>query len=157
MRSPRLKVSSGGPSDMFGDLYNTDILSLAASLSDARLDSPCGTARAVSKLCGSELEIDLNMSGGVVSNIALRVKACALGQASAAILQEAIIGASGDEINTAHDALEAMLKSGGEPPTGRFEKLDMLQGVAAYAARHTSTLLAFKAAREAVEACAAKL
>jgi len=141
---------------MFGDLYNTDILTLAASLSDARLVSPCGTARAVSKLCGSELEIDVNMSGSIVSDVALRVKACALGQASAAILQEAIIGASGDEITRAHDALEAMLKSGGKPPTGRFEKLAMLQGVAAYPARHTSTLLAFKAARDAVQACEAK-
>lgn len=141
---------------MFGDLYNTDILTLAASLKDARLDAPCAAARAVSKLCGSELEIDLNMSGDVVSDVALRVKACALGQASAAILQDAIIGASADDIHDAHDMLDAMLKSGGEPPTGRFEKLAMLQGVAAYPARHTSTLLAFKAACDAVKACAAK-
>ncbi len=141
---------------MFGDLYNTDILTLAAALKDGRLDKPCASARAVSKLCGSELEIDLNMESGVVSKIALRVKACALGQASAAILQEAIIGANGDEISRAHDALEVMLKSNGAPPEGRFEKLALLQGVAAYPARHTSTLLAFKAAHDAVKACEAK-
>ena len=141
---------------MFGDLYNTDILTLAASLKDARLDHPCASARAVSKLCGSELEIDINMESGVVSEVALRVKACALGQASAAILQAAIIGANGDEIASAYDALDAMLKSGGTPPQGRFEKLAMLQGVAAYPARHTSTLLALKAAQDAIEACNAK-
>ncbi|WP_017932042.1 iron-sulfur cluster assembly scaffold protein [Robiginitomaculum antarcticum] len=138
---------------MFGDLYNTDILTLAASVTDTRLDAPCATARAVSKLCGSELEIDLDMDGGKVSAVALRVRACALGQASAGILQNAIIGASVDDISAAHQALEAMLKSGGPAPQGRFAKLSLLKGVTDYPARHTSTLLAFKAAQEAAREC----
>jgi len=85
---------------MFTDLYNTDILSLSSTLENAALTSPDGTARKVSKLCGSWLEIDLNIEGGVVSDCALRVQACALGQASAAILKEAIIGASFEELNS---------------------------------------------------------
>lgn len=140
---------------MFGDLYNTDILTLAAGLKDSRLGAPCASARAVSKLCGSELEIDLNMDNGKVTDAALRVKACALGQASAAILQEAIIGATLGEITAAYDALDAMLKSGGQPPKGRFEKLALLEGVSQYPARHASTLLAFKAAQEAAQTCQA--
>jgi NifU-like protein involved in Fe-S cluster formation len=104
----------------------------------------------VSKLCGSWLEIDVIMDGGVVSEIALRVQACALGQESAAILQEAIIGAAIGEITEAQAALRAMLKEGGEAPLGRFEKLALLKGVADYPARHTSTMLAFDAAVEAV-------
>ena len=101
---------------MFDDLYNTDILTLSASLKNERLDAPNGTARKVSKLCGSWLEIDVNMDGDVVSEVALRVQACALGQSSAAILQQGIIGASLEEITEAKDALRAMLKSDGEPP-----------------------------------------
>ena len=135
---------------MFDDLYNTDILTLSASLKNERLDAPNGTARKVSKLCGSWLEIDVNMDGDVVSEVALRVQACALGQSSAAILQQGIIGASLEEITQAKDALRAMLKSDGEPPKGRFERLALLKGVKAYPARHTSTMLAFDAAAEAV-------
>ena len=135
---------------MFDDLYNTDILILSASLKNERLDAPNGTARKVSKLCGSWLEIDVNMDGDVVSEVALRVQACALGQSSAAILQQGIIGASLEEITQAKDALRAMLKSDGEPPKGRFERLALLKGVKAYPARHTSTMLAFDAAAEAV-------
>ena len=135
---------------MFDDLYNTDILILSASLKNERLDAPNGTARKVSKLCGSWLEIDVNMDGDVVSEVALRVQACALGQSSAAILQQGIIGASLEEITEAKDALRAMLKSDGEPPKGRFERLALLKGVKAYPARHTSTMLAFDAAAEAV-------
>jgi len=136
---------------MFDDLYNNDILTLSASLKNERLETPDGTARKVSKLCGSWLEIDVNMDGAVVSDVALRVQACALGQSSAAILQQGIIGASLDDITQARDALREMLKADGEAPKGRFEKLALLKGVKAYPARHTSTLLAFEAAVQAVE------
>lgn len=137
---------------MFETLYNTDILSLAAGLKNERLPRPDGTARKVSKLCGSWLEIDVNMEGGLVSGGALRVQACALGQASAAILRESLIGASAADISYARNALFDMLKHEGTPPTGRFEKLALLEGVKAYPARHTSTLLAFDAALAAIEA-----
>lgn len=133
------------------DLYNGEILALTATLRNAHLDAPDGTSRKVSKLCGSWLEIDVTLDGDKVADAALRVQACALGQASAAILKESIEGASFDELKNARDALRDMLKADGEPPTGRFEKLKLLKGVKAYPARHTSTLLAFEAAVEALE------
>lgn len=134
------------------DLYNMDVLSLAASIKHAgRLDNPHGTARKVSKLCGSWVEVDVNIKDGVVSEFAIRLQACALGQASAAILSENIIGASKVEIKAARDALLGMLKNKGVPTKGRFAKLSLLKDVANYPARHTSTLLAFDAAVEAAE------
>jgi NifU-like protein involved in Fe-S cluster formation len=136
---------------MIDDLYNTDILALSATLRNERLDAPDGTSRKVSKLCGSWVEIDVVVEEARVAKAALRVQACALGQASAAILKESIEGASLDELKNARDALRDMLKADGEPPTGRFEKLALLKDVKAYPARHTSTLLAFEAAVEAVE------
>lgn len=136
---------------MFDDLYNTEILTLSSSLKNERLDAPHGTARKVSKLCGSWLEIDVKMDGDVVSEVALRVQACALGQSSAGILQQGIIGASLEEITKARDALRKMLKADGTVPKGRFEKLTLLKGVKAYPARHASTMLAFDAAADAVE------
>lgn len=141
---------------MLGGLYNTDILTLAASLRREDLAAPCGTARAVSKLCGSDLEIDIEMGDGVVSACALRVQACALGQASAAILKANIIGATLKEVLGARDTLTAMLKSGAEPPSGRFKNLKTLAGVADYPARHQSTLLAWNGAAQAIEACLKK-
>ena len=136
---------------MFTDLYNTDILTLSSTLENASLPSPDGTARKVSKLCGSWLEIDLNIEDGVVSDCALRVQACALGQASAAILKESVLGASLAELTDAREGLRALLKAGGAAPTGRFAKLVLLAGVAKYPARHTSTMLAFDAAVTAFE------
>lgn len=139
---------------MISDLYNSDILTLSAGLVNSRLEAPDARARKVSKLCGSWLEIDIKMDGNVVGEYALRVQACALGQASAAILKDAIIGAGLDEVKAAHEALRALLKSGGPPPKGRFSKLALLAGVASYPARHNSVLLAFSAAQEAIERAA---
>ncbi|WP_416878136.1 iron-sulfur cluster assembly scaffold protein [Litorimonas sp.] len=138
------------------DLYNSDILTLSSALRNERLEAPDGTSRKVSKLCGSWLEIDVNMNGDAVDEAALRVQACALGQASAAILKEQIVGATLPELREARDALKAILKSGGPTPEGRFVRLELLKGVSAYPARHTSTLLAFEAAVEAVEMAMAR-
>lgn len=141
---------------MLDGLYNTDILTLSAGLKNAALNDPDASSRKVSKLCGSWLEIDVIMDGDVVKEIALRVQACALGQASAAILQEAITGATLDELKRAQTDLRAMLKDSGDAPLGRFAKLALLKGVAEYPARHTSTMLAFDAAVDAVSLAATK-
>ena len=137
---------------MIDGLYNTDILSLAANISHVgKLEKPCGTARKVSKLCGSWIEIDICVEGEVVTGFAVRLQACALGQASTAILAEAVIGATAREIQAARDGLYGMLKQGGEPQEGRFSKLALLSDVANYPARHISTLLAFDAVLAALE------
>jgi NifU-like protein involved in Fe-S cluster formation len=141
------------PEAPYADLYNDDILSLAASLRNARLERPCGSARKVAKLCGSDIEIDIIMDGAVVSECALRVKACALGQASAAVLYRHIIGASLGDISAARSALRAMLKDNENSPKGRFKALHILQGAANYPARHGSILLAFDAAIAAIGQC----
>lgn len=137
---------------MIDDLYNTDVLSLAANIAHVgALEAADASVRKVSKLCGSWVEVDIKAAGGIITDFAIRLQACALGQASAAILAERAMGASLEELADARNALEAMLKTGGEAPSGRFEKLDLLKEVANYPARHTSTLLAFDAVVEALE------
>lgn len=137
---------------MLDSLYNTDILTLSAGLSAGRLEGAHGTARKVSMLCGSSIEVDVIMAGDVVADMALRIEACALGQASAAIMQQAVVGTTVDELRSARDSLRAMLKKSAEPPAGRFAKLALLAGVRDYPARHNSTMLAFDAVVAAVEA-----
>jgi NifU-like protein involved in Fe-S cluster formation len=84
-------------------------------------------------------------------------KACALGQAATGVLAMNAIGATPVEIRAARDALKAMLKDGGQPPSGRFWELRHLEGVRAYPARHASTMLAFDAAVDAVEQALTKV
>jgi NifU-like protein involved in Fe-S cluster formation len=132
---------------MIDDLYSAKVLALAANMPRAgRLASPDGSAERVSKLCGSRVTVDLVLDGDRVSDFAQDVQACALGQASAAVLGANVIGASVEELQLARDALSAMLKQDGPPPEGRFADLRVLKPVRQFPARHTSTLLAFEAA-----------
>ena len=137
---------------MLNDIYNKRIIELAGNIPRlGRLPDPDASATAHSKLCGSTVTVDLAVGpDGVVTDFAHDVKACALGQASAAVLGAHVIGAGLDEISTARDQLAAMLKFGGPAPSGRFEDLAVLAPVKDYPARHASTLLAFEAAVAAV-------
>ena len=137
---------------MIDDLYSNKILGLAANMPLAgRLAAPQASAEKIAKLCGSRIVVDLDLTDGLVSAFAQEVQACALGQASAAVLGSHVIGASLEEIKAARDALRAMLKDHGPAPTGRFADLAILEVVRDYPARHASTLLAFEAALSAAE------
>ena len=136
---------------MIDDLYSARILSLAANMPRVgRLASPDASADKVAKLCGSTIHVELTVRDGRIADYAQEVKACALGQAAAAILGASVVGATPAEIELARDGFRAMLKAGGPLPEGRFSDLFMLAPVKDYPARHASTLLAFEAA---VEAC----
>ncbi len=140
---------------MIDDLYSAKLLRLAAEMPRAgRLSDPDASSEKVSKLCGSRVVVDVKVDGDRVTDFAQDVKACALGQASAAVLGAHVIGASLAELETTRDAFKAMLKADGPPPQGRFADLALLAPVKDYPARHTSTLLAFEAAAEAVREAA---
>ncbi len=136
---------------MIDDLYSAKLLKLAANMPRAgRLAAPDASSEKVSKLCGSRVTVDVVVEGDRVADFAQDVKACALGQASASVLGEHVLGASLAEIEMARDQFRAMLKQGADAPVGRFADLSMLAPVKDYPARHASTLLAFEAAAEAV-------
>jgi NifU-like protein involved in Fe-S cluster formation len=136
---------------MIDDLYSAKILKLAADMPCAgRLPAPDASSEKIAKLCGSKVTVDVKVEDGVVTDFAQDVRACALGQASAAVLGAHVVGASIGEIEVARDALSAMLKANGPAPSGRFAELAVLEVVKDYPARHASTLLAFEATVEAV-------
>ncbi|MGF1621664.1 MAG: iron-sulfur cluster assembly scaffold protein [Rhodomicrobiaceae bacterium] len=139
------------------DLYNGRILELAANIPHtARLDAPDATARAHSKLCGSRVTVDLNMDGDVVTDYGQEVKACLLGQSSAAIVGANIVGSTASELRAVGERMRRMLKEDGAPPEGKWADLAVLEPVRDYKARHASTLLVFDAVEDAIRQIEAK-
>ncbi len=135
---------------MIDDLYSLKILKLAAHMPrTGRLAAPDGSAERVAKLCGSRARVDVRVEAGRVVDYAQEVEACALGQATAAIVGEHVIGAEVAELEAARDQMRAMLKSNGPAPSGRFADLAALEPVRDYPARHASALVALEAAAEA--------
>ena len=134
-------------------LYTRDILRLAADIPHlGRLARPDATSQKSSVVCGSRVTVDILLGpGGRVAALGQEVKACALGQASAALLATHAVGASPAELAAARDSLSAWL-AGARGDAGDWPGLDALAPARPFAARHASILLAFEAAADAAEA-----
>ena len=136
-------------------LYSTRILALTADIPHlGRLEAPQASVKKRSPLCGSTVIVDLDLEDGRVSRFAQEVKACALGQAAAAVLGAGILGRSAEELDAAARALEAMLKAEGPVPAAPFDGFEALIPAREFKNRHASILLSVQAAAEAARQAA---
>ena len=131
-------------------LYNRDILRLAASIPHLqRLGAPQASATRRSPVCGSQVTVDIvTGDDGRIAAIGQEVRACALGQASAALMGAHAIGRTAEEIAAARDRLAAFLAGTTDDPGG-WPGLAIFRDARPFTARHPSILLAFEAAAEA--------
>lgn len=130
-------------------LYNREILRLAAAIPHGeRLTDPDASAEKRSPICGSRVTVDVRVGpDGRVSELGMLVRACALGQASAALFGEHAIGRSASELAATRDALTAWLAGAGAQPD--WPGIAVLGPAIPHSARHPSIRLAFEAAAEA--------
>lgn len=134
------------------DLYSEKILELAGNAPQpGRLADADASARKVSRVCGSVIEVDLVVRDGVIVGYGHDVSACALGQTSAAVVAREIVGTPLSEFLALRQTMHDMLKADGVPPSGRWSDLKYLEPVRDYPARHLSTLLVFDAIAAALE------
>jgi NifU-like protein involved in Fe-S cluster formation len=143
---------------MSAPLYNRDILRLAVALAEfplAALDDDPAAVRADirSPLCGSRTMIALTLDGQrCVARVGIRADACALGQASAALLARHAPGCSQADLAAAVDAITAFLA--GEAALPDWPGFAVLEPARAYPARHASILLPFRASVAAMAGAA---
>ena len=136
---------------MSAPLYNRDILALAVAtaqylpLADAR-----HRVNKRAPLCGSAIILDLDTDdAGLVTRVGLHVEACALGQASAALLARHAPGLGLAEIRVARERIAGWFAGAGERPD--WPGFDLLAPARDYPARHGAILLPFDAAIAALE------
>jgi NifU-like protein involved in Fe-S cluster formation len=131
-------------------LYSGEVLALATALARYPLagDLPWrGEAR--SRSCGSTLAIGLALDpAGRIERVGLAARACAIGQAAAAIFAEAAAGRSRAEIAASEAALTAWLAGEGAMPD--WPGLEAIAVAAAYPGRHGAMLLPWLAALNAL-------
>jgi NifU-like protein involved in Fe-S cluster formation len=133
-------------------LYSGRILALAADMPRTdRLENPTATAKKRAPLCGSTVTVDLEVKDDRITDYGQDVKACALGQATAAVVGANIVGLTIDQVKEGRDALFAMLKSDGPVPSAPFDALEVLQPAKEYKNRHASIMLAFDATLDALQ------
>ena len=134
-------------------LYSSRILKLAADIPhQGRLEAPDATSKRRSPLCGSTVTADVKVANGRLMDLGQDVKACALGQAAAAVAGGAAVGATLEDITTARNQLFGMLKGGGPVPDAPFDGFEVLKPAVEYKNRHASIMLSLEAIVEAMEA-----
>jgi NifU-like protein involved in Fe-S cluster formation len=138
---------------MNAPLYNAQILKLATSTANfVRLADAEGTAEKRSPVCGSRVTVDVRLNAdGRVGALGLEVRACALGQASAALMAAHATGKNTSELSQARDSLADFLGSERADP-GDWPGLDIFAPAQAHSARHPSIMLAFDAVIAAIAA-----
>jgi len=133
-------------------LYSARILELASDIPHhGRLEAPDATVKRRAPLCGSTVTVDIKTDGRAITDYAAEVKACALGQAAASVVGANIIGCTLDQVTSARNALNAMLKQDGSVPAAPFDGLEVLLPAREYKNRHASIMLTLEAATEALE------
>jgi len=132
-------------------LYNRDILALAVATSEY-LPNPDARHRVNKRapLCGSAIILDLDTDdAGRVTSVGMHVEACALGQASAALLARHAPGLGLVEIRRARDNMAGWFA--GKDVVPDWPGFELLAAARDYPARHGAILLPFEAAIAALE------
>ncbi|MEM9048079.1 MAG: iron-sulfur cluster assembly scaffold protein [Pseudomonadota bacterium] len=137
-------------------LYSKRILALAAEIPHlGLLEDAHARVTKRSPLCGSTVTVDLCVHEGRITAFGQEVKACALGQASAAIFGAQALGRTRAEVEAVRLALRNMLRFGAEPPAAPFEDYAVLAPAKEYKNRHASILLVLDATVAAFDTLAA--
>lgn len=131
-------------------LYSPAMLSLAVELADYPFDAESGTTSQLrSRTCGSTILLGVSTDEDRrIATLGLRVTACAVGQAAAAIFASAAIGRDRAGIAKARSDISAWLAGEGDRPD--WPRLEMLDPALAHPGRHEAVLLPWKAAEAAL-------
>ena len=140
---------------MNAPLYTTEILRLAASLSEpvrlARID---GMAEERSPTCGSRVRTIVQLdSDGRVEAVSQEVHACAFGQASAALLERSAAGRDRAQVAAALDQLAGWLAGTRDTP-GSWPGVAAVEPARSRRSRHGAILLPFRALLAAMDQAA---
>ena len=131
-------------------LYTPELLSLTVRLANYPWSEDFAfTGEARSKSCGSTLAVGLDLDAeGRIARLGIRARACAVGQASAAIFADAAIGCDRADISAARDAMAGWLA--GDGPLPDWPGISAIEPAHAYPARHGAMMLAWEAALAAL-------
>lgn len=129
-------------------LYSPAMLSLAVELAGYPFDAAAFTVgEARSRTCGSTLALSSGSADRLCS-IGMRVTACAVGQAAAAIFAQAANSRERRELVDSLGAMESWLSGKGDLPD--WPRLDLLAPALAHPGRHGAILLPWRAAIDAL-------
>lgn len=99
------------------------------------MDHPTVEAKGYNPLCGDKLTVYLMLSGDVIQDISFMGCGCAISQASASLMTDALKGKTVEEAHALFEKFHRMLTSDDDVQSIAIDKLTVLAGVRAFPAR----------------------
>jgi nitrogen fixation NifU-like protein len=115
-----------------------------------RLGQVTTAQRATNPLCGDEVEVELRIESDRIVELGFQGQGCAISQASASMMTEALTGSSLDEAVETVEAFKRMLTGDGADDEAQPGDLAALAGVRQFPARVKCATLAWHALEEAL-------
>lgn len=127
-------------------LYTPEMLALAVSLAQSPFNQAHPfQAEARSRVCGSIVAVSLAQDeAGRIAEAGIRVSACAIGQAAAAIFAQGAAGRDIAALEGSRAAIRDWLSGEGVQP--HWPELEILSAAIAHKGRHAAILLPWDAA-----------
>jgi len=142
------------------DLYREVILDHYRNpRNQGHIETPDASAQGVNPLCGDEINIDLTIRDGVVTDVAIEGQGCSISQSSASMMSEAIKGKTQAEIAELVSKFRTMMSLDDsddlgldpERPGAVLGDIEALQGVRQYPVRIKCASLSWTTLMEALD------
>ena len=109
-----------------------------------KMTCPTCEARGVNPLCGDKLTLYLSLQNHVIDDISFLGEGCAISQASASLMTEALHGKSEQDARIMYKAFHQLLtEDNAKPDTKLLGKLAIFEGVRTFPARVKCATLAW--------------
>jgi nitrogen fixation protein NifU and related proteins len=140
------------------DLYREIILDhYRTPRNRGELPPPASHAQGHNPLCGDEIDVYLQVDGGVISDIKIGGQGCSISQSSASMMSQAVKGKSVDEVRALVRRFKGMMsiEDADDAANGdgdvKLGDLEALQGVVKFPVRIKCATLAWNTLVEALD------
>lgn len=112
--------------------------------------NPSVATEGYNPVCGDQLTLQLKLEGGKIAAVGLQGKGCAISQASASMMTEAIQNHTADDAERLSEAFRDFMTGQSASPEG-LRDLEVLEGVRQFPVRIKCATLAWHTLQEALK------
>ena len=137
--------------EALGDLYKEVILDHYQNPRNNRpLGDPSVTTEGYNPVCGDQVQLQLEVQDGVIAQISLSGTGCAISQAAASMMTEAVKGRKIDDADTLARIFRDFMTSNDAQPD-ELGDLEVLEGVRKFPVRVKCATLSWNTLQEAIK------
>ena len=116
------------------------------------LAEPTGTASLRNPLCGDEVDVQVALDDGKVTDVKFGGRGCSISQASASMMTELVKGRTADEVHALGERFAEMIRGDAEAAKDQaLGQARALSGVSRFPTRVRCALIAWEAMERAVK------